>query len=60
MVIRTRRKWVVPKRYDPSVFNERRIRRQYRRLNQNKKKTKKGKIKQAYIPGKVFPPRNPI
>lgn len=52
--------FVLPKRYDPSMFNERRNRRNMRLFNNAKRKVKKGKVKPAYIPGKVFPPRNPI
>ena len=55
-----RRKFNVPLRYDPSVFNERRGRRMVRRIMLNRRKVKKGKIKPAYAKGKVFPPRNPI
>ena len=59
-MIRKRRKFNIPLRYDPSVFNERRGRRMARRMNLNKKKVKKGKVRPAYIKGKIFPPRNPI
>ena len=31
-----------------------------RLFNNAKRKVKKGKVKPAYIPGKVFPPRKPI
>ena len=42
------------------MFNERRNRRNMRLFNNAKRKVKKGKVKPAYISGKVFPPRNPI
>lgn len=59
-VYRRKRGFVVPKRYDPAVLQDRKSKRVNRLIKNTRKKVKKGKIRPAYRKGMVFPPRKPI